>query len=82
VSIAGTATVVGAPARLREYRHTVTDAGLVGGPATPANVLVHVESDTAEYWDSPGSKVTQVVNLVKAKVTGERFEGDNRVVDL
>ena len=28
------------------------------------------------------SKVTQVVNLVKARVTGERYEGDNKVVDL
>jgi len=82
VSIAGTARVVDDPTRLREYWNTFTDAWLEGGPDNPNNVLVHVEADTAEYWDSPGSKVTQVVNLVKAKVTGERFEGDNRVVDL
>jgi general stress protein 26 len=82
VSVAGTARVVDDPARLREYWNTFTDAWLEGGPENPENVLVQVEADTAEYWDSPGSKVTQVVNLVKAKVTGERFEGDNRVVDL
>ena len=82
VSIAGTARVVDDPARLREYWNAFTDAWLEGGPDNPNNVLVHVEADTAEYWDSPGSKVTQVVNLVKAKVTGERFEGDNEVVDL
>jgi general stress protein 26 len=82
VSIAGTATVVDDPERLREYWNMFTDAWLEGGPENPENVLVHVEADTAEYWDSPGSKVTQVLNLVKAKVTGERFEGDNRVVDL
>ena len=82
VSVAGTARVVDDPARLREYWNTFTDAWLEGGPESPENVLVQVEADTAEYWDSPGSKVTQVVNLVKAKVTGERFEGDNRVVDL
>jgi general stress protein 26 len=82
VSVAGTARVVDDPARLREYWNTFTDAWLEGGPDNPENVLVQVEADTAEYWDSPGSKVTQVVNLVKAKVTGERFEGDNRVVDL
>jgi general stress protein 26 len=82
VSIAGTARVVDDPARLREYWNTFTDAWMEGGPENPENVLVQVEADTAEYWDSPGSKVTQVVNLVKAKVTGERFEGDNRVVDL
>ena len=82
VSVAGTARVVDDPARLRDYWNTFTDAWLEGGPDNPENVLVQVEADTAEYWDSPGSKVTQVVNLVKAKVTGERFEGDNRVVDL
>ena len=82
VSVAGTAKVVDDPARLEEYWNMFTDAWLEGGPDNPENVLVHVESETAEYWDTPGSKVTQVVNLVKAKVTGERFEGDNRVVDL
>ena len=82
VSVAGTAEVVDDVDRLREYWNTFTDAWLEGGPEDPENVLVHVSADSAEYWDSPGSKVTQVVNLVKAKVTGERFEGDNRVVDL
>ena len=41
-----------------------------------------VDGTSAEYWDSPGSKVVQVANLVKAKVTGERYEGDNETVDL
>lgn len=82
VSLAGTAEVVNDPARLEEYWNTFTDAWMEGGPDNPENILIHVHADTAEYWDSPGSKVTQVVNLVKAKVTGERYEGDNKVVDL
>jgi general stress protein 26 len=82
VSLAGTARVVDDRQRLEEYWNTFTDAWMEGGPENPENVLIHVQADTAEYWDSPGSRVTQVVNLVKAKVTGERFEGDNRVVDL
>ena len=82
VSLAGTAEVVDDPARLEEYWNTFTDAWMEGGPESPENILIHVHADTAEYWDSPGSKVTQVLNLVKAKVTGERFEGDNEVVDL
>ena len=82
VSLSGTARVVDDPDRLREYWNTFTDAWLEGGPDNPENVLVHVDAHSAEYWDAPGTKVTQVVNLVKAKVTGERFEGDNEVVDL
>jgi general stress protein 26 len=82
VSLAGTAEVVDDPARLEEYWNTFTDAWMEGGPENPENILIHVHADTAEYWDSPGSKITQVVNLVKAKATGERYEGDNKVVDL
>ena len=82
ISLSGTARVVDDPGRLREYWNTFTDAWLEGGPENPENVLVHVEAHSAEYWDSPGSKVTQVLNLVKARVTGERYEADQGVVDL
>lgn len=82
VSVAGTAEVVDDTAKLRELWGTFTDAWLKGGPENPENILIRVAADTAEYWDSPGTKVTQVANLLKAKVTGERFEGDNRTVDL
>ena len=82
VSLSGTARVVDDQARLAELWNTFTDAWMEGGPDNPNNVLVKVDADTAEYWDSPGSKVTQLVNLVKAKTTGKRFEGDNEKVDL
>ena len=82
VSLSGTASVVDDQARLAELWNTFTDAWMEGGPDNPNNVLVKVDADTAEYWDSPGSKVTQLVNLVKAKTTGKRFEGDNEKVDL
>ena len=82
VSLSGTASVVDDRARLEELWNTFTDAWMEGGPENPTNVLIKVDAASAEYWDSPGSKVTQVLNLVKAKVTGERFEGDNEQVDL
>jgi general stress protein 26 len=82
VSVSGTAEVVNDVDRLKELWNTFTDAWMEGGPENPENILIKVSADSAEYWDSPGSKVTQVVNLLKAKVTGERFEGDNKTVDL
>ena len=82
VSLAGTAEVVDDQAKLAELWNTFTDAWMRGGPENPENVLIHVEADSAEYWDSPGAKVTQLANLVKAKVTGRRLEGDNETVDL
>ena len=82
VSLAGRASIVDDNAKLAELWDTFTDAWMEGGPDNPNNVLIKVDTDSAEYWDSPGSKVTQVLNLVKAKVTGKRFEGDNEKVDL
>ncbi len=82
VSLAGTASVVDDPQRLEELWNTFTDAWLEGGPENPNNILIRVHADSAEYWDTPGSKVTQLVNLVKAKATGQRFEGENEKVDL
>ena len=82
VSLSGRAEVREDPERLAELWGTFTDAWMEGGPESPENVLVHVHADSAEYWDSPGSKVTQVVNLVKAKVTGERYEAEQGSVAL
>lgn len=82
VSVAGTAEVVDDTARLADLWNTFTGAWMEGGPENPENILIRVSADSAEYWDSPGSKVTQVLNLLKAKATGERYEGDNRTVDL
>jgi general stress protein 26 len=82
VSLSGDASVVDDAAKLADLWNTFTDAWLEGGPDNPNNILIRVEATGAEYWDAPGSKVTQLVNLVKAKTTGKRFEGDNETVDL
>jgi len=82
VSVSGDAQVVDDHAKLAELWNTFTDAWLEGGPDNPNNVLIRVDATGAEYWDAPNSKVTQLLNLVKAKATGKRFEGDNETVDL
>ncbi|MGA8211920.1 MAG: pyridoxamine 5'-phosphate oxidase family protein [Nocardioidaceae bacterium] len=81
-SLSGHAEILDDRAKLEELWNTFTDAWMEGGPDNPQNILIKVTATGAEYWDTPGSKITQVVNLVKAKVTGERFEGDNETVDL
>ncbi|MFC4554276.1 pyridoxamine 5'-phosphate oxidase family protein [Georgenia faecalis] len=82
VSLSGTAHVVNDEAKLAELWNTFTGAWLEGGPEDPGNVLLHISADSAEYWDSPGAKVVQLANLVKAKVTGRRIEGDTGKVEL
>lgn len=82
VSLSGTATIVDDNAKLAELWDTFTGAWLQGGPENPNNILITVHADSAEYWDSPGAKVVQLANFVKAKVTGQRMEGDNEAVEL
>ncbi len=82
VSVSGTAEIVDDNAKLRELWDGFTGAWLEGGPENPNNVLIRINAESAEYWDSPGAKVVQLANFVKAKVTGKRVEGDNEVVDL
>ncbi len=82
VSLSGRASVLNDEAKLAELWNTFTDAWLEGGPENPNNILIRVEAQSAEYWDTPGSKVVQVANLVKAKVTGQRYQADNESVDL
>lgn len=46
-------------------------------------MLLRVPAHGAEYWDSPGGRVSTVISLVKAKPTGERYDGgENEVVRL
>lgn len=83
VSLTGTALVLNDVDKLQELWDTFTGSWLEGGPENPDNVLIEVTGRSAEYWDTPGGgKVTQVANLVKAKVTGETIRGGKGVVDL
>lgn len=82
VSLSGRAAIVDDVERLKEYWNSFTDSWLDGGPEDPQNILIRVDADSAEYWDSPGGAASQVVNLVKSKVTGERMEGDHGTVEM
>jgi general stress protein 26 len=83
VSLTGSALVVNDVDKLKELWDSFTGSWLEGGPENPDNILIEVTGRSAEYWDTPGgSKVTQVANLVKAKVTGDTIKGDKGVVDL
>ncbi len=82
VSLTGQAAVVEDTAKKRELWNAGVEAWLPQGPDDGSVVLIRVEGDSAEYWDTPGRLAT-VISFAKAKVTGERFSGgDNERVDL
>jgi general stress protein 26 len=75
VSIAGTATIVDDVAKKKELWNAGAEAWLPQGPEDAGVVLIYVDSDSAEYWDTPGGRVASVFSFVKAKATGEAFDG-------
>lgn len=82
VSLSGTARVENDVEKMRELWNSLTDGYMDGGPEDPNSVLIVVDGDSAEYWNSPGGKIGQMVSLVRTAVTKKPAGGENEVVDL
>jgi general stress protein 26 len=83
VSLTGDAIVVEDAAKKRELWNSGVEAWFPQGPDDDSVVLLKVQADSAEYWDSPGGRLATAFSFVKAKVTGERIDaGENEKVDL
>lgn len=82
VSLSGTATVSEDRAKLRELWDASAGAFMSGGPDDPDNVLLRIDGETAEYWESPG-KVAIAVQMAKGLVSDDKPDlGDNATVRL
>lgn len=83
VSLTGTGVVVTDAAKKRELWNSMVEAWFPEGPDDDGVVLLKVEADSAEYWDSPGGRLATAISFAKAKLTGERYSGgENEKVDL
>lgn len=83
ISISGTAEIVDDKAKNKELWNGWVEAWLPQGAEDPSVVLIKVNGETAEYWDTPGGLVASVISLVKAKTTGARYDGgENEKVTL
>jgi general stress protein 26 len=80
VSLAGTAEVVDDLAKLKELWSTFAEAWLPEGPEDPNAILIHVDADTAQYWDNPGGRVASLISLAKSKVTGQPYDGGDSAI--
>ncbi|VXC13394.1 pyridoxamine 5'-phosphate oxidase family protein [Nocardioides sp. AX2bis] len=81
VSLTGKAYVVDDDAKLRELWNTFAEAWLPGGPEDPNAVLVRVDVEKAEYWDTPGGKVASLLSFAKVKLTGETYDSRHGTVE-
>ena len=83
VSLTGDAIVVEDAAKKRELWNGAVEAWFPQGPDDDGVVLIKVQAESAEYWDTPGGRLATAFSFVKAKVTGQRIEGgENEKVDL
>ena len=83
VSFTGTASLVNDDAKKQELWNSAVEAWFPEGPDDDDVILVKVNGDSAEYWDTPGGRIATALSFAKAKVTGEPYEGgENEKVDL
>jgi general stress protein 26 len=83
VSLTGGASLVDDAARKRELWNAGVEAWFPDGPDAPEVVLIRVEAQSAEYWDTPGGRIASVLSFAKAKVTGQRYSGgENARVEM
>lgn len=84
VSLSGTASLVNDMDRKRELWQEPLKAWFPKGLDDPSLTLIRVDAESAEYWDSPDSKLVVVAGYLKARFTGKPANdlGENRTVDL
>lgn len=85
VSLSGRAELVNEPERIRKYWSVFDKAFWPAGPSDPDIVLLKVHVESAEFWDSPDSKVAQAFKFASAILTGEHYKsspGENQRFEL
>ncbi|MBC8163900.1 MAG: pyridoxamine 5'-phosphate oxidase family protein [Roseiflexaceae bacterium] len=75
VSVSGTASLVRDPAKIKELWNPILKAWFPKGQDDPDIALLRVDVQEAEYWDSPSSKMVQIVGFIKAIATGTPANG-------
>ena len=70
VSVSGSATVVEDDDRKKQLWSKFAEAWFPGGPTDPDLALVRIGIEAAEYWNVRESKVTQLLKMARANLTG------------
>jgi len=83
VSVSGTAEVVRNRAKIEEFWNPAYKAWFPKGLDDPNLILLKINVEQAEYWDSSSSAVVHLYGFVNALATGERAEGgENEKINL
>jgi general stress protein 26 len=83
ISVHGQARVVDDPAKAKELWNSGVEAWFPQGPEDATVILIKVDGDGAEYWDTPGGRLATAISFAKAKVSGQPYDGgENEQVSL
>ena len=83
VSLTGTARVVDDAGKKAELWNAGVEAWFPDGKDDQNVVLLKVEGESAEYWNTPGDRVASLISFARARVTGDRYSGgENERVEL
>lgn len=83
VSVSGTAEIVKDQDKIDEYWSEIHRAWFPEGKNAPDLVLLKINVEQAEYWDSPSSTIVQIAGFLKAIATGESADGgENEKINL
>lgn len=85
VSIAGRAEVIHDRNKAEDLWSPVLKAWFPDGLDTEGLSLLKVHADSAEFWDTPSSKVATAISLAKSVATGKTADkelGDNAAGEL
>ena len=71
VAVSGTATLTDDRATIEDKWNEVLTAWLPGGKDDPKIVLIHVDANKGEFWESKSGLLYTAASYVKSKLTGK-----------
>jgi len=83
LSLSGPAAVVDDDERKKQLWNEFVAAWFPRGPDDPDVVLVRVDGESAEFWETPGGKPRALLSMAKARLTGDTPDpGHRETLDL
>ncbi|MFC9985061.1 pyridoxamine 5'-phosphate oxidase family protein [Microbacterium keratanolyticum] len=75
LSLSGTAWLSDDREKIKDLWNPFVEAWFPKGPEDPDIGILRFAAESAQYWDTPGGRIASVFSLVKAKLTGETYDG-------
>ncbi|QIX26664.1 pyridoxamine 5'-phosphate oxidase family protein [Nocardioides sp. JQ2195] len=82
LSVAGSGVVLDDRDKIADLWNPMVEAWYPEGAESPDVRLLRVEPVSAQFWDTPGGRVTSALSFVRSKITGDRPAGHSGTVEM